>query len=412
MSAELLNAIGLIFYPVAAVSSQSLLDFSTILMGLTAFWMVRKEPQKYTFRKIGIEWAFFGYAVVVMLGFIFNGSPDAEWLRSAVKFSWLINIYILIYTFQGLKIRAELILKFLAVLSAGPTVYSLISYIYGVDLITGRDNARITGLVNSATYHAHGNVFLLIFMVGCLIISYRKLSSTWRFFGALATGLLGISIILTFTRGIWGSIFFSSVIVLGFFDWKKVIRFVVFCVVVVGLGVVSWPKFKERLLVTVNKPNGDSERISLFLVNVQIWKEYPLLGIGYGENLRRNREYWDRPEWNKPADYITSHAHNQYLNVLSTTGIFGFVFFCSFFFFFLLKNYRLLKATDRVLYPERFSLLVVALWAQWQFIFACLTDVSFEYAKIRALILLVWAFVIAVEMKPGLVSESAPVKKK
>ena len=61
------------------------------------------------------------------------------------------------------------------------------------------------------------------------------------------------------------------------------------------------------------------------------------------------------------------------------------------------------------MHPERFALLVVALWAQWQFVLACLTDVSFEYAKIRALILLVWALVIAIDQKPALVKEPSHV---
>lgn len=404
MTTELLNSYLLTLYPVAAVSSQSILDLTTILMFFVTLWLIRKNPQKFVLKKIGIEWAFLGYGVVVALGFLFNASKDAEWVRSAIKFSWLLNIYILIYTFQSLKISSAFILKALTLLSIGPTIYSLISYVHGLDLITGRSNIRITGLVNSATYHAHGNAFLLIFMLGSLIVCHKKLSYFWKYFGGFSIGLLGLSIALTFTRGIWGSLFLSSLIVLGYFDWKKVIRFFSVSIVVAGLGLFFWPKFNERVVGTLNS-SGDSQRLDLFWVNVQMWKEHPLLGIGYGENLRRNREYWDRPEWNRPADFITSHAHNQYLNVIATTGIFGLIFFCWFFFFFLVKNYQLLKNTDRDRYPERFAFLVIALWAQWQFILACLTDVSFEYAKIRALILLVWALVIALDQKPSIVRE-------
>lgn len=405
MIPEIVNSIGFAVYSIAAVSSQSVLDISTFVLLITTLYIIRRNPGRIAFTKIGIEWAFLGYVIVVVLGFIFNSSPDAEWLRSASKFSWVINIYILIYSFQVIKIESSSVLKTLSILSLGPTIYSLVSYIHGTDLLTGRSNERITGLVNSATYHAHGNSFILVFMIGCFLISYKRLSRTWIGISILSIFLLGLSIVFTFTRGIWGSLFFSSLVVLSYFDWKKAVKFVVVSCLIGGLTFLSWDKFKDRILSTIQS-SGDSQRISLFLVNVQMWREYPLLGIGYGENLRRNREYWDRPEWNKPSDYITSHAHNQYLNVLATTGIFGLIFFCCFFFFFLVKNYQLLRRTNFEEYPERFSFLIVTLWAQWQFAFACLTDVSFEYAKIRGLILLVWALVIAIDQKPGLVKES------
>lgn len=139
------------------------------------------------------------------------------------------------------------------------------------------------------------------------------------------------------------------------------------------------------------------QRINLLKVNLQMWREYPWLGIGHGENLRRNREYWDRPEWNMPPNYITSHAHNQYVNVLATTGILGFIAFMSFFSFFLIKNIKLLIKASHNKASANYALLFACLWAQIEFWLACLTDVSFEYAKIRALLILVWALVIALE---------------
>lgn len=404
MSFELLNSILLSIYSIAAVSSQSLLDISMALIFMTVFYIFFKNKKIFIFKKIGIEWAFLGYVFVVILGFLINSSKDAEILNSIYKFLWLINIYILIYAFQSCHFETKKIIKSLSVLTLIPTLYSLCSYIYGTDLITGRDNSRITGLVNSSTYHAHGNAMIFTFLVGCLYFSYKKLNFIWRLFSLTVTVLLGLSVVLTFTRGIWFSIFLSSFLVLYFLDWRKLLKFLITSFVCFSLFYKLWPKFNERINDTTRSQSNE-ERLSLFKVNVQIWKEYPLLGIGYGENLRRNREYWDRPEWNKPQGYITSHAHNQYLNVLATTGVFGFIFFCAFFFFFLIKNFRLIKKTSLQKTPERYAILMVCFWAQVQFVLACFSDVSFEYAKIRALIILVWALVIALEQKPEIMIE-------
>ena len=152
------------------------------------------------------------------------------------------------------------------------------------------------------------------------------------------------------------------------------------------------PGFREQL----TRIESNQERANLLKLNLQIFKEYPLLGIGYGENLRRNREYWDRPEWNMPVDYITSHAHNQYVNVLATTGIFGLLFFLSFFLFFVWKNISMLRQEpDKRSF--RYVLIFGCLWVQLEMLLACLTDVTFEYAKIRALYLFAWALLFAID---------------
>ncbi len=407
MNMQFLNQLWLAIYPVAAVSSQSLLDLSTVLMFLTTMWLFRKKKIELAFKKIGIEWAFASYLGVVIIGYMTNAAADADWVGSLVKFSWLINIYILIYAFQSLQLKTIRIIQIISTLTFGPTLYSLLSYARGVDIITGRDNTRLTGLVNSSTYHAHGNAVLFIILVSCLYFSIKKLNLAWQIFSFFSTILLGLSIFLTFTRGIWISIFISSVLVLLFLDWKKLFYFIFGSAILFGLFFQVSPKFKDRILMTNVQSN--EERISLFKVNVQIWKEYPLLGIGYGENLRRNREYWDRPEWRKPTGYITSHAHNQFLNVLSSTGILGLFFFSSILIFFFRKNLLLIRSTSSQSQPERYAILLTCLWAQLEFLLACLSDVSFEYVKIRALILLVWALVIAIEQKPEIVIEEKNV---
>lgn len=391
-------------YLVAAVSSQSLLDTVTMLIiGLSLYWLAR-DRQKIIMQKIGIEWALIGYFAVVVLGFIVNAAPDAGWRRALLKFSWLFLLYFLILAFQLIKIVPVWLVQFVSSLSLLPTVYSLISYIHGVDLLTGRDNSRLTGLVNSSTYHAHGNAVIFVFLAGGLYFCYQELTTKWRAFVLTSTFLLGVSIFLTFTRGIWISLFVSTCLVFFFLDRKKLIKIVSLGALIFILFLSTWSKFKDRI-ENSSSAASNQQRVDLFHVNVEIWQEYPWLGIGYGENQRRNREYWDRPEWHKPAGYIVSHAHNQFLNVLSTTGVFGFFFFCSFYFYFIRKNFKLIRLTSRTQTPHKYAVLVVCLWAQVEFFLGCLSDVSFEYAKIRALLVLIWALVVAIDWKPDLVQE-------
>lgn len=419
-----------VLYLVAAVSSQSILDFVTVLiiiLTLMAIYQFNSKTilskSKSTFskldnlklvfqelfgskNKIGIEWAFAGYICIVILGFMFNASKDAEWLIAARKFNWFVLIYILIQAFKTIHVSLVEALKYLCLFSFPSTLYSLISYLLGSDLLTGRDNSRITGLVNSATYHAHGNAFLFVIMLAGIYFYFNELNRFWKLCVLISTSCLGLSILLTFTRGIWLSLIVSSMVILFYINWKHALKVALISSVSFFILFTGWSKFANRIEQS-KSANTDMARMNLLKVNVQIWKEYPLLGIGYGENLRRNREYWDRPEWNLPKDYITSHAHNQYLNVASTTGVFGLFFFCSFFFYFILKNIKMVIATkkSKTLSPHKFSILIACLWIQIEFFIACLTDVGFEYAKIRALIILTWALLVAIEQKPEIILE-------
>lgn len=388
-------------YPIMAVSSQTLLD--AVMIAISIIWVIffireRRYPD-LMFKKIGTEWLFLGYFLVVVSGFIFNASPDAPWFENLLKFLWILNLYILVFAFETAPIILEKVIKFIAVLVFFPTIYSLISYLHGTDLITGRDNSRITGLVNSATYHAHGNAVIFVFLMALYLFTYRKMTTRWQFFCIVSIALLGASIFLTLTRGIWLSIVISSVLMAALIRWKRAFQVLTFLGLLFGVMFFSFGVFRARIATPMHNDGSAMERINLFKVNIQMWQEYPLLGIGMGENLRRNREYWDRPEWKMPDEYITSHAHNQFINVLSTTGVFGLIFFCSFYFFFIYKNVLHLKSLSHQKSSPEYILSFACLWVQLEFLLGCLTDVSFEYAKIRALLILVWALVVVLDRR-------------
>jgi O-antigen ligase len=386
-------------YPVAAVSSQSALDAIIILISfLWLFMIYKKGYHENRLSSTGAEIPLFSYFIVVILGFIFNASPEAPWLNSLVKFTWILNLYILIYAIRISNLNLNKILKFISICVLPPTIYSLVSYYHGVDLITGRENSRITGLVNSATYHAHGNAVIFVFMTSIYVFVRKRLSLNWQIFCGISLGLLGLSIFYTFTRGIWLSLTLSTFIMAFYYNWKKGLRVILVLAVIFANVYLSSEKVRGRF-IPLTEDQSAIERLNLIKINFQMWKEYPLLGIGHGENLRRIQEYWNKSTWNMPKGYVLSHAHNQYVNVLSTTGILGFISFVWFFIFFLNKNFKLLRENSHVKDSAHYILLFSCFWCQIEFFIACLTDVTFEYAKIRALLILIWAVVIAVELK-------------
>lgn len=94
---------------------------------------------------------------------------------------------------------------------------------------------------------------------------------------------------------------------------------------------------------------SDQERLLIWKGAFRAWKVHPWFGWGldnFLEAFRSNRglEYIDTPaihgsEWNMQGD-----AHNLFLQVLTTTGIFGFVLFL----FLMLNVYYFLEDTKNI----------------------------------------------------------------
>lgn len=398
-----LQLISLALCGLGAVTSQSVLDlFISVLFLVWLFRVVKnKSFQSNQLNLIGIEWAFVGYLLVIIAGFIFNSSKDAEVSRSLLKFIWLGQFYIFIYSFENVKLKFNQVLMYFSLFFILPNLYAVVCYFLGYDLMTKQINDRVLGLVSSATYHAHGNAIIFVMFLAFVVLNFSRLSKKVKFLCGLTLLLYFASIFLTFTRGIWISIFVSAFLMYSIISIKKSLYILFASIGIICIMYSTWPHFHRRVEHAFDM-DANHERVNLVMVNYKIWRDYPLLGIGFGENLRRNREYWD--VLMMPEDYITSHAHNEYLNVMATTGIFGLFFVLYIFSFFLKKNWKLLReTTNRKSF--RYTVLFACLWAQVEFYIACLTDVSFEYAKIRALILLVWALIIAIEKKPNLLVE-------
>ncbi len=395
----------LIVYLAATVSSQSLLDAAILISGIGFIFNQLKHRPKLNFN-LPMKFLVFvaSYFLIVLVGFYLNASPEAPIMWYLSKFDWVLHVYLLYLVAQVIEFDIIKVLKYLSIALFLPTLYSLVSYVNGKDLITNLDNTRITGLVNSSTYHAHGNSILLVLLGVLLFFTHNQLKKSWKIFIYLHLLMLTASVFLTFTRGIWLSLF----ITLFFFfliEKKKLVYILIFSVLTIGVSsYYSSSFFKERIKGFVNQ-DSSKERKDFFLVNIQIWQEYPFFGIGYGENMRRNQEYWNRPEWNKPIGTNTSHAHNQYLNVLSTTGFFGFMAFMSIVIYFFLLNLSLLKKTKELLgeLDSKVIILKACLWMQVAFYLACISDVTFEYAKLRALIVFVWSILFAMQAKPSFV---------
>lgn len=406
---KLLALLGLII--TTAWISQSLMDFCILaLLGfLISNWKQFLSLKLFaTLQNKVIFTAFAGYFAVAVIAAIFNAHPDYDTFGNLSKFVWILQF--LLFYWAAIQIdwsklladRLQNIFHFFAWATLIPIVYGFNIYLFeGVDIITLQQTSyRIVGLLNSATYHGLVGGLLFCFLLPLCLFNLRRLNWNTRLLNLIYFTLILISTTLTMTRGVWVSLFISGIVLVYFLNFKKLLL----STIVVALIAVAI--FQDPIKTMINnRANSDSCRVKILQTHWTIFKTYPLLGLGYRDNLRSIKEFWPESEA-AHCQHLRdngNHAHNQYLNVLATTGVLGFLFFISFYFYFIVLNLKLLSTyrshhyyhNSGLYYPLCVSLLMMQVF----FMVSNMTETSFEYGKVRTVLLIVWAVVLALSKK-------------
>lgn len=383
---------------VGPVVSQSLLDFMIILIfiGFAVNFIRNKSETSMVLRKPFLfEYGFIFYILAILIGFLILDITDKEAWFKFNKFHWIINFYLFVWAFSRYEISLTKLTKFFTIAYLLPNLYSIISTLTAYDPIHGRvlENFRLVGLLESATYHAHGNGLILTFFVVILFFQFKNLSRFFKLLSIFALLAMAFGIFLTFTRGIWLSLSITTLIFLFYHSKKLFVTTLVSGILLLSAFYTFSITFRDRIKHSIETKNADQERWGLLNVHIQMIKESPIVGIGYFNSLSHTPpEVWKKYGYNKV--YINSHAHNQFLNVLATTGVIGFIPFLLFYFWFFVTNVRLVRKFKNENNQNYYILAMACLMTQIEFTLANLTDIGFEYAKIRSLILLVWAIVL------------------
>lgn len=370
----------------ATLLSQSVMDAFSIVLSIwvvVVWFKTRKSKSAFAlFPRTGLEMLWAAWFSVVTLGYLLNGQVATPWMTRLVEFKWILLLYILIDSFMLIEWSKE---KFLRGISWILIICS--SFALWKFYIEGQ--IRLEGLLNAMTYaHMYGQAFCFLFAFG--LVAWKILSNRDRILWGMATVITGSSVLLTYTRGVWmGS--FVAIVGVGLLTHWIVGGSLLGLGLLVGLGLfVFSPAFHERFIQTFNyQHNYDMERVILWKTNLHIFQQYPLFGIGYGENSRRLREFYD--QLGVPAGQFESHAHNQYLHFLAGTGLVGlaiYIFLCGYFFYHSVHLFKVLQD------PFKRALALGCVGAQICFYVSGMTESNFEHAKVRMIVMFVWALII------------------
>lgn len=378
----------LILSVVSTICSMSLVDLSaTIFLGM-ALWLSHKENRlRQVFQKNGLEIPILLFFIAVVLSLIF--APDGIQAKNFLvltKFKWVIFLYVISDFYRRYQLSIKDQLPTFCALLLIPAIYTIASFLNGTDFLTGRSTERAVGLVNSATYYAHGSALILSILGFSFLKSIEKFSKQNLALILLSFLLLGSSLYLTYTRGALAAFIIAGAIG-TFFLSKKVVVALLILISMAGAILYNFdPMIQSRVENSLDIKNADLGRTGLFIAHFRIFQDHPITGFGYDL-------YKDNPTTisytsaaGVPKYLEDSHAHNQWLQLLSSTGVLGAFAFLLIFAGIIFKVF-IKKEFTQISKPALYAGLTCLL-------LLFLTDQTFEYAILRYLIVYLWALAL------------------
>ena len=163
-----------------------------------------------------------------------------------------------------------------------------------------------------------------IFVLTCILaVSQFLLQKERPFEARLAIGAIAsfLALLLTYSRGSFLS-FFAGILTLLFMTArKKLLLMVLFAFVI---GIVLLPKNLKSEGVELLRTASINQRIESVEHAVAIFKEYPLLGIGFNTYRYAQVKYRFLTHEQAATSHSAAGTDNSFLFVLATTGILGF----------------------------------------------------------------------------------------
>ncbi len=362
-----------------------------------------------------------------LLSLIINGYIG-DILPYFFKFRWIFFLYLFSLFF---KLSPKALPVFLTGFLVGFYVSSLNSifqFVINWDIVrhtfinydaSSTGYVRVTSFFNLPTTYGYSIAMALIVPLAYLF-SRESVKSKILVSLIFLSGL--ISLVLTYTRGAWIS-FFCAFFCFIWFANKKLIVWVTPLLLLTGILLFHFqPGFQQRIESLLNfKYASNSERIELWKANWEMFKDHPVFGVGLHKNDKLVENY------NKILGHkhnAISHAHNTYLQLLSGTGLFGFISLMLFFVFLLTRmgckifnsktkepatavkvkfHARLglqqsLKNSDSILWIASLSILL-------SFLVGCLFDCNLRDAEVRYMLISFLSVFFFLE-------ESSPIKNR
>jgi O-antigen ligase len=360
------------FIPAALVAGAAVMEFFIALTCFTFIFLnFKKIGLKYYHKKIS------KFFLLFCLFLIFS-SIISEYVAHSIKntffyFRYGILILSIWYLLDHYKTFKSLFFYFILATLLLVIVYSFLQIFILHNAVVA---SRISGLFGEELIQ--GSFLLRIVPIFIIFYFYNRVNLSMSF-NILFFLILILAFILIILSGERASIFLTFLgIFLGIsflrigLAKKFISMLIIFFIFILTINL--YPRSKERIIYSTydqvfeKTDSLNNIKINLFSEGHQnhfktallIFKQNYLTGVG----VRNFRLECKKDIYNDVGKYhCTTHPHNTYMQLLSETGLIGFLFFISFIIFLLVKTSKFLKITfankENMNYPLAFSLVIV-----------------------------------------------------
>lgn len=278
--------------------------------------------------------------------------------------------------------------------------YSIFQHFTGIDFIRGHRSPvsqhwfsdgttvfRARGMWGHPVTFGHAFALSLCFPLA-IVFAGRDLGRMVRKI-AISVAVIGlIALILSFTRGAWLAVMAAAFVMSMYAGRRVAVTVAMTTLVAISIAVAASPNFRQRVVSIFSVTDtSNTQRMDLWRANVEIFKENPIFGVGYGVNENVVQQYFEKLGI---VDGYGGHAHNNFLQFLAGTGLIGLTIFLAFVLYFLWINHRLLRSSDVRSSWVR-PLALAAMGAQVALHVGGLTECNFKDAEVNHQYMLILA---------------------
>lgn len=159
--------------------------------------------------------------------------------------------------------------------------------------------------------------------------------------------VVGFSLVLTYTRGMWLGLIISlgTGALIRYKGKTRILQFFSVSSVLMYLFSLS-DEVRKRFVSVFDMNNvSNSIRLELWETHIKIIVDNFLIGVGSNRKISFLSDFYK----SYPGEHnFVSHAHNNYLEVFSTTGILGFFVYCLFFGYLFFHTLRIMTSADNI----------------------------------------------------------------
>jgi O-antigen ligase len=258
-------------------------------------------------------------------------SPDALNSLAGYRKLWLVGAFFVTYSLTKDRGEVSWLVSVWVASAAVVAAYGVVQHFTGIDWareLVGKpsnldpfwfgrqEGFRTKGLHPSGITYAHNLLLPLVF----LTVPLFSAATSWRqrLLRVTGWGLMVFALLFSLTRGVWVA-YLVVLLLLGAVKGRNALLGAAGGLVALGLFLLSAGAGVQERASSLFDLKQNLGRSQIWQANLDMIRERPLLGWGYG-NYRKFRDPYYR---RYPGADTTAHAHNTLLQIWVDAGLLG-----------------------------------------------------------------------------------------